>query len=193
MTVPRLAMTTEEECIAALRRAAEELGESPTKAQYEELGYTLASATIQRVLGGWNAAKEVAGLKTYTVGETSGGSVKPKPDWVDLPENETWEELSSHQRWYRKNRERQAGKKIRRRQRLRRWLDEYKRNQCECLRCSEDHPACLDFHHVGEKQDGVAEMVYRAFLVRLYSTSSTIVRYFVRTAIGAGTTKSRIR
>ncbi|ELY90615.1 hypothetical protein C483_11161 [Natrialba hulunbeirensis JCM 10989] len=45
-------MTTEDECIEALREAAERLGESPTKAQYEELGLTPASATIIRTCGG---------------------------------------------------------------------------------------------------------------------------------------------
>lgn len=157
-------MASEEECIAALRRAADELGESPTKAQYEDLGYTPAHGTIQRILGSWNEAKEAAGLETYKVGGSRQGSgIQPKPDWVDLPEDEEWDELSSHQRWYRKNRDRQAGKKTRRRQRLRRWLDGYKRNECECTRCGEDHPACLDFHHVDEKEVGVAEMVNRAF------------------------------
>ncbi len=57
-------MTTAEECLEALREAAERLGESPTKAQYEELGLTPASATIIRTCGGWNDAKEKAGLET---------------------------------------------------------------------------------------------------------------------------------
>ncbi|WP_394295529.1 homing endonuclease associated repeat-containing protein [Natrialba chahannaoensis] len=56
-------MTTEDECIEALREAAERLGESPTKAQYEEIGLTPASATIIRTCGGWNDAKERAGLE----------------------------------------------------------------------------------------------------------------------------------
>lgn len=41
-------MTTKAECLEALQRAAERLEESPTKAQYEELGLTPASATIIR-------------------------------------------------------------------------------------------------------------------------------------------------
>jgi hypothetical protein len=43
---------TKTECLAALRRAAERLGKSPTKAEYEKLGLTPASATIIRTVGG---------------------------------------------------------------------------------------------------------------------------------------------
>ena len=39
-------MTTEDDCIRALREAADRLGESPSKAAYEDLGLTPASATI---------------------------------------------------------------------------------------------------------------------------------------------------
>jgi len=63
-------VTTEGECLEALREAAERLGESPTKAQYEELGMTPASATIMKTVGGWNEAKEQAGLETFDRGAT---------------------------------------------------------------------------------------------------------------------------
>lgn len=158
-------MASDPECIEALRTAAERLGEPPTKAQYEELGLTPASATIMRVMGGWNAAKEAAGLETFEQGGAGGPGVDPKPDWVDLNEDEAWDELSGHQRWYRKNRDRQKGKKRRRRRMLRAWLHEFKRDECECRRCGEGSPACLDFHHpdASEKTASVAEMVNRGF------------------------------
>lgn len=157
-------MTSEDECIAALRTAAERLGESPTKAQYEELGLTPASATIIRTMGGWNVAKREASLETFEQGGAGGPGVAPKPEWIAL-DDEEWAELSGHQRWYRKNRDRQKGKKRRRRQRLRAWLHAYKREDCECRRCGEGHPACLDFHHPDEskKTASVAEMVNRGF------------------------------
>lgn len=157
-------MTTEQECLDALREAAAHLGESPSKAQYEDLGMTPASATIIRVCGGWNAAKELAELATFEQ-SPGGGEVATKPDWLDLPDHETWEELSPHQRWYRKNRERQEGKKRRRRARLRRWVYEHKRDECACVRCGEDRPGCLDFHHLDrvEKRDSVSNLVVRGF------------------------------
>ena len=137
---------------------------APTKAQYGDLGYQPASATIVRVCGGWNAAKEQADLETFAQ-SPGGGEVAPKPDWVDLPDDETWADLSPHQRWYRKNRDRQQGKKRRRRTRLRRWLHQYKREHCVCARCGESDPACLDFHHRddAEKRDSVASLVARGF------------------------------
>ncbi|KAB7515287.1 homing endonuclease associated repeat-containing protein [Halosegnis rubeus] len=159
-------MTTEQECLDALRRAAADLGESPSKVQYEKLGHQPASTTIMRVVGGWNEAKEQAGLETVEAGGQTGISrTAPKPDDVELDDDEVWEELSPHQRWYRKNRDRQQGKKKRRRRELRAWLTEYKREHCRCERCGEPHPACLDFHHPEgvEKRDGVARMVNRAF------------------------------
>jgi hypothetical protein len=66
MVGPAVPVTTEADCIDALREAAKELGESPTKAAYEDLGLTPASGTIQRVMGGWNEAKAAAGLETNT-------------------------------------------------------------------------------------------------------------------------------
>ncbi|RNJ25276.1 homing endonuclease associated repeat-containing protein [Halosegnis longus] len=159
-------MVTERECLDALRQAAAELDESPSKVQYDELGYQPASTTIMRVVGGWNEAKARAGLETVEAGGQTGISrVEPKPDDVELDDGEVWEELSPHQRWYRKNRDRQQGKKKRRRKELRAWLAEYKREHCQCERCGESDPACLDFHHPDgvEKRDGVARMVNRAF------------------------------
>ncbi|MBV0925676.1 HNH endonuclease [Halomicroarcula limicola] len=139
-------MTTPKDCISALRRAADELGESPTKAQYEELGLTPASATIQRVMGGWNAAKDEAGLETNA---SRGSRVQPKPDDVALPEGLTWTELSQDQRWHYKNREWNTERSLQRRAELRAWVNELKAT-AGCSRCSEADPACLDFHHIDE-------------------------------------------
>ena len=152
-------MTTEEECLEALREAAERLGESPTKAQYEELGSTPASGTIIRTVGGWNEAKEAAGLETYDRAQTGGQPVQPKPEWVEIPDDTDWKELTGQQRWYYKNRAERIERKDRRRERLRRRLYTYKDEQCECERCGEDRPPCLDFHHSDEKSSTVSEMV----------------------------------
>lgn len=153
--------TTEQACIESLREAAERLGESPTKKQYVDLELTPAASTIMRVLGGWNEAKERAGLETYAQGENGGSPVQPKPEGVVLPEDKKWEELSGYQRWYYKNRESEIQKKEDRRETLRAWLHEFKREHCECRRCGAGHPACLDFHHTDatEKELGVSEMI----------------------------------
>jgi len=152
-------VTTECDCLEALQRAADRLGESPTKAQYEALGLQPASATIIKKLGGWNAAKERAGLETFDRAVTGGQPVQPKPDWVEIPEDAVWEELTGQQRWYYKNREERIKRKDRRRAKIRRWLYEYKDTQCECVRCGEDRPPCLDFHHPGAKESDIATMV----------------------------------
>lgn len=155
--------TSEAECLDALREAAQQLGESPTKKQYEELEMTPSSTTIRRVVGGWNEAKEKAGLETYEQSEHGGQPVQPKPERVDLPDDKEWEELSGQQRWYYKNRDWRQNVKNRRKARLRRWLYEYKRDECECARCGETHPACLGFHHVGEKTMDISRMVNHGF------------------------------
>ncbi|WP_254839356.1 homing endonuclease associated repeat-containing protein [Natronomonas marina] len=135
--------TSEAECLDALREAAERLGESPTKAAYEELGLQPASATIIRQLGGWNAAKEAAGLETNP---STGTRVGPKPGDVELPDGRSWAELSVDQRWHYRNREHNTERTLRRRARLRRWVNERKEER-GCAHCGRSDPAVLDFHH----------------------------------------------
>ncbi|WEL16749.1 HNH family endonuclease [Halorhabdus sp. SVX81] len=158
-------MTSREDCIRAIQDAAERLGASPTKAEYEALGLTPSASTILRVVGGWNEAKEAAGLQTYAQGENGGIDVQPKPDWVELPAEKDWKELSGNMRWYYKNRERDIAKKDRRRARRRGWLHDYKAEHCRCKRCGEGNPAALDFHHVNadEKTLGVSKMVANGY------------------------------
>lgn len=158
-----LSMTTPEQCIDALLAAAERLDKSPTRAEYDTLKQKPASGTIMRVMGGWNLAKEAAGLPTYYQGEGGGTEIQPKPDSVDLPDGYEWNELNPQQRWYYKNREHRVAVKTRRKEQLREWFKSYKRSKCSCEVCGETHPACLEFHHVGEKRMGVSQMVYMGF------------------------------
>ncbi|MFC6719700.1 homing endonuclease associated repeat-containing protein [Natrialbaceae archaeon GCM10025810] len=150
-------MTTETECLEALREAARRLGESPTKAQYEELALRPASATIIRNVGGWNEAKARAGLETAP---STGSRVEPKPPDVELPPELDWEELTVDQRWHYRNAEWNAERTLRRRARLRRWLNERKRD-AGCASCGNDTAARLDFHHETpqEKTMAVGRMV----------------------------------
>lgn len=155
--------TTEEKCLDALREAADRLGESPTKAAYDELDVTPASTTIRRVVGGWNEAKRRAGLETYGQDENGGVDIRPKPEWVELPADETWGALTAQQRWYYKNREYRMDVKDRRRRELRRWFTDLKRRKYSCSQCCEMHPATLDFHHPDQKTRGVSQMVNHGY------------------------------
>jgi len=149
--------TTEEDCVASLQRAANHLGTSPSKAQYESLGWTPASATIIRVMGGWNTAKEIAGLETNP---STGPLTTPKPADVELPDDVMWEELSVDQRWHYRNVEWNSRRTRMRRTRLRAWTSHVKQTT-GCAHCDETNPACLDFHHLNneEKHMEVGQMV----------------------------------
>lgn len=86
------------------------------------------------------------------------GQIKPKPDDVEIPDDETWESLTSFQRWYYKNREDKLERNKQHRRRRREWLKDYK-SERGCSRCDEEHPACLDFHHTSDdKEHNVANM-----------------------------------
>jgi hypothetical protein len=145
-------LTTEAECFEALREAAERLEESPTKADYEDLGLRPASATIIRVVGGGNEAKEKADLDTNP---STGTRVQPKTDHVAIPEDSEWDELSVDQRWHYRNVERNTERTLSRRQRLCTWANDHKRDR-GCHSCSETRPACLDFHHDQRDQKSMA-------------------------------------
>lgn len=151
-------VTTKDDCLRGLREAAEQLGESPTKAQYEELGLRPSASTILRHCEGWNAAKEQAGLETNA---SSGSRVQPKPDDVALPDGLVWADLTQDQRWHYKHREASAEKSHRWRVQLKQWVRAHKRASDGCVRCGEAEPVCLDFHHPEgvEKQSSVNSMV----------------------------------
>lgn len=151
-------MTSEAECLDALREAAARLGGSQTRAQYDDLGLTLAATTIMRVVGGWNEAKEKVGLETYA---SRGSRIQPKPEDVEFPDGMVWEELTVDQRWHYRNAEVNARRSRERRARLRALLHAHKLDCEGCTRCGEADPACLDFHHrdKSEKEMAVSKMV----------------------------------
>ncbi|AEN06896.1 homing endonuclease associated repeat-containing protein [Halolamina sp.] len=150
-------MATEADCIAALRNAARKLDASPSKAAYEELGLTPASATIIRTLGGWNDAKERAGLATNA---STGSRVGPPPERVDDEIRERWAALSVDQRWHYRNVEWNTERTRKRRSELREWVTERKAAD-GCVDCGETNPATLDYHHqdAGEKDMKISQLM----------------------------------
>lgn len=149
--------TSESDCLESLREAAEQLEKSPTKAEYEEVGLTPASGTIIRVFGTWNDAKRAAGLATDA---STGTRVGPKPDDITLPDDEDWDSLSVDQRWHYRNVEYNTERSLRRRQRLRSWVNDRKRKG-GCRRCGETDPRCLDYHHSSpeDKSASIGDMI----------------------------------
>lgn len=154
-------MTTKDDCIEALRRAARDLDASPTKAQYERLGYMPASATIIRAFGTWNAAKDAAELETYP---SRGPRVEEMPDDASFSDEE-WCELTVDQRWHYRNVKHNGRRTLHRRNELRTWVYTVKRDSDGCVRCGETNPACLDFHHRDPEQKlhSIAKMVTNGY------------------------------
>jgi hypothetical protein len=150
--------TTVIECVDALQEAADRLGESPSKADYESLGLTPASATVIRTMGGWNEAKRRAGL---TVAASTGSRTEGQPDDVTIPDDEAWADLSVDQRWHYRNSEWNTERDYQRKQRLREWVYERQRAAGGCADCAESDPRCLDFHHRedAEKTATVSSMI----------------------------------
>ncbi len=149
--------TTEKECIESLQKATAQLGKSPTKTEYEELGLRPASGTIIRVVGGWNEAKQRAGLKTHP---STGSRVREKPKETEIPPELDWESLSVDQRWHYQNVQWNTKRTLRRRARLRSWVSEQKESE-GCQVCGETNCSVLDFHHLdpSEKTMAITEMV----------------------------------
>lgn len=140
---------------AALQQAAEKLGTSPTKAEYEDLKMTPAASTILRVIGSWNAAKERAGLETNP---SRGSRLKPQPDSVVLPEGVAWGDLLQDQRWHYRNVGRNTQRTLQRRNRLRTWVTKLQSDR-GCTACGETDPRCLDFHHpTDDKEQAITDM-----------------------------------
>jgi len=63
----------------------------------------------------------------------------------------------------RKNRHLQL--KTIRRAKLSAWLKQYKHNLA-CIDCKESHPACLDFHHLNEKNNTIANMISEGYAIK---------------------------
>jgi L-lactate utilization protein LutB len=63
--------------------------------------------------------------------------------------------------WHQKHKATQNARKKQRRKEIQLWFRELK-STLKCVKCGENHPGCLEFHHVGEKDDNVSLMVARS-------------------------------
>ena len=138
------------DCIKSLKKASKKLDRNFSMCGYQELDIYPSADTIVRKFGTWNRAKRAANLGTNKEGD----KLQPKPEEKD------WKELSPYQRYYYKNREKEKQRTKSRRRELKEWFKQYKK-KLKCLKCGEEHPACLDFHHEDEKEAGVTELVSR--------------------------------
>lgn len=133
---------SEQDCIDALQRVTDQLGESPTYKQYQECDVLPAASTIKRIFGTWNDAKRAASVKQYAQTKYS---VDDVPDRVPHTQAE-WEEMTKDRRqvW-----------------RKRMYAEQEKLNR-GCTRCGYDAFATpLSFHHTdpSEKYRSVSELV----------------------------------
>lgn len=63
-------MYTKVDCISSLQETTRELDKSPTQSEYRDLGLSPCVTHICDIVGGWNHAKQEAGIETYDqVGE----------------------------------------------------------------------------------------------------------------------------
>lgn len=100
---------SQQDCIDALQKSADKLGESPTISEYSELGLSPSAGTIKNIMGSWNKAKDRAGLERAT----SQGGLSDVPDKLRMSKDD-WAELSPYQRRYASNKQTIAVYKLRR-------------------------------------------------------------------------------
>lgn len=86
--------------------------------------------------------------------------IEEVPDDVDMTQSE-WDDLAYHTQYYHANEHRQKQVRTNQRKRRRRKKEKFNKIQAErgCVNCGEKEPVCLDWHHVGEKQGNVSEMI----------------------------------
>lgn len=79
----------------------------------------------------------------------------PKPDDVSLPDGEAWADISQDRRWHYRNRRHNTERTLRRRARLRAWIDDRK-SERGCADCDATDSPVLDLHHVDPERNGKA-------------------------------------
>jgi len=67
-------------------------------------------------------------------------------------------------RWYANNKQSEVEHVKRRKKKLKKWFEEYKK-KLSCTKCKENHPATIDFHHLRKKKEGVSYMVANGYSI----------------------------
>jgi len=134
-------MYSQQDCIKALKDAAERLGHSPTVREYQELDISPSVGTIKDTVGSWDEAKELCGLEKCTSEKEF-----DKPNCLNISDEE-WDLYKTRRKRILKRRVLVAKRKVSK----------------GCKRCGYDKRAvALDYHHTGnEKSMSVAERITR--------------------------------
>ena len=66
--------------------------------------------------------------------------------------------------WYSKNKHTEKNSVKKRKRKIKEWFKEYK-IKLSCSKCGENHPATIDFHHKGKKENQVAQMVHWGYSI----------------------------
>lgn len=77
--------------------------------------------------------------------------VGPKPEGVDLPDGQVWEELSAFQRWYHRNKREHKSNVKKRKLALVKWVKGL-RAAFACESCGRSNPAFIELHHTCQNE-----------------------------------------
>lgn len=85
---------------------------------------------------------------------------------VDMPYKDKEKQKERNREYqkahYQKKKDYYKDKAATRKQDMKTFITEYKTKK-GCSKCKENHPACLDFHHLSDKEFNVAEAVTRGY------------------------------
>lgn len=83
-----------------------------------------------------------------------------------MPYKNKEDKLACQRRWYRRNKEKRRKQIDKRARGIKIWFEEY-RKTVKCIKCGENHPACLDFHHKeNNKKREISAMVEDGFSIK---------------------------
>jgi len=82
-----------------------------------------------------------------------------------MPYKDLEKRRECRRRWYANNKDSEKVHVKRRKIEIKKWFDNYKKD-LRCMKCSESHPAVLEFHHhLKNKEYSIAEMSHNGYSV----------------------------